>query len=174
MSSKLSQQAFPDPRTVEYQELVPDPGPERIPGLEYPDPTPVAVPSRHGLVTEGDRLRQLIVQELTQARADAAGIDSPEEADDFDVPDDDDFFPVSVYQMEEDYDHLGIVIPEAQEDDPPQTKQKFDPSLARPGEGQISRAGGASEPVPDRPEGDLELTQAEREIIMALRNGNST
>lgn len=174
MSSKLSEKAFPDPRDVEYKELVPD-YPDRDPGLEYPDPTPVTVPSRHGLISEGDRLRSLILAEISQAKADEAGIDSPEEADDFDVPDDDDFFPTSVYQMDEDFDHLGITIPNGAEEEPVSTeKQEIDPSSARPGEGQFPRGEAASETAAERPEGDLALTKAERQIIMALRKETST
>lgn len=167
MSSKLSEQAFPvDPKKVEYEELVPDYPDD---GLEYPDPTPVAIPSRHGLISEGDRLRQLIVSELTQLRADAAGIDSPEEADDFDVPDEDDFFPVSVHQMEEDFDHLGIPIGQSED----LTPEEAEPSEPGP-QNNNSGSNGGSPPAPPpfepaRPEG--ETTPAEPANIVTLPDG---
>lgn len=160
MSSKLSIQAMPvDPTQVEYQELVPDYPDD---GLEYPDATPVAVPSRHGFISEGDRLRQLIVSELSQQRADAAGIDSPEEADDFDVPDEDDFFPVSVHQMEEDFDHLGIPLNPPEQ--PPEEKKEGFP-------GDAQRRAPPENPGP--PEADNDADQASLDIdeIVTLPDG---
>lgn len=57
-------------------------------GEEIPDPRPVALPV--GITTPvplGDRIRQLVLNEIVKRDLHAAGIETFDEADDFDVPD---------------------------------------------------------------------------------------
>lgn len=52
-------------------------------GIEHPDPTPVEIPTRLKLPQrQVDRMREMIRQEMSQA-AQAAGVETFDEADDF-------------------------------------------------------------------------------------------
>lgn len=65
-------------------------------GFEYPDPTPMAIPAHLRLPeTLQDTMRRLIRVEMSK-QAVEAGQESFEEADDFEVDDDD---PISPYEM---------------------------------------------------------------------------
>lgn len=56
-------------------------------GVEYPDPTPVEIPSRLRIPQrQVDRIRDMVRHEMSQ-RAQAAGAESFEEADDFEMDD---------------------------------------------------------------------------------------
>lgn len=56
-------------------------------GIEYPDPTPVEIPSRLRIPQrQVDRIRDMVRHEMSQ-RAQAAGAESFEEADDFEMDD---------------------------------------------------------------------------------------
>lgn len=74
-------------------------------GAERPDPTPVAPPIGH---RPSDplhlRIRQMIISEKLRLEAEAAGMETLDEADDFDVGDD--FDPNSPY--EEHFDPIGF------------------------------------------------------------------
>lgn len=73
-------------------------------GREVPDPTPVALPVRlRAGVSMVDEVRQAIRQELSQA-AEAAGDESFEEADDFEVDDD----PMPYSRFEHDAELEGL------------------------------------------------------------------
>lgn len=72
---------------------------------EMPDPTPVAPPIGYKRQPSMvDHIREMVRRELS-ARAEEAGLETFEESDDFDVPDD--MEPASAYEMAPDYEPVG-------------------------------------------------------------------
>lgn len=70
-------------------------------GREVPDPVPVAPPvGYHRQPTMVEHIRNLVRSEHLRQAAEAAGLESFEDADDFDVPDD--LVPVSAYEVPDD------------------------------------------------------------------------
>lgn len=79
-------------------------GEVRDPNLEYPDPTPVALPvGFRRPPTLAETVRKLVRSEELRRAAEVAGFESAEEADDFDV-DDDTYDPKSPYERHFDPD----------------------------------------------------------------------
>lgn len=75
-------------------------------GHEIPDPTPIAPPvGFQDPPTLEELIRTMVNNAAIQARLDAEGAETFEEADDFDVADDDQFEPSSRY--EGNFDHLS-------------------------------------------------------------------
>lgn len=79
---------------------------ERIPGFEYPSNVPRSFSYAPRPPSEIERIRALIRSERLAAEAAAAGAETWEEADDFDVGDD--YDPTSPYEemFEGAFDHL--------------------------------------------------------------------
>lgn len=72
-------------------------------GREIPDPTVIAPPIGYiQQPTIFERVRDLIRSERLRQEAEAAGAESFEEADDFDVPDE--IYPASAYEFEDNFD----------------------------------------------------------------------
>lgn len=67
-------------------------------GREIPNPNPIVIYLPGGPVSDFDRVRELIRRELS-IEAERAGMESIEDANDFDV--DDDMFPVSPHEYAE-------------------------------------------------------------------------
>jgi len=79
---------------------------ERSDGKERLDKTPVAVPVRQAPPTLSEQVRALVAQELS-FQAHQQGLETFEEANDFEVDDDDEWTsPYEFFEMEEDYDFL--------------------------------------------------------------------
>lgn len=71
---------------------------QRRPGREYPDPRQLQTPAKFAKAPSMDeKLRQMVRQELSRHAGDV-GAETFEEADDFDVGDDDEFDPFSPYE----------------------------------------------------------------------------
>lgn len=78
-------------------------------GEEIPDPKPVALPVGFTRpLPLADRIRRLVQNELVQRELSDAGVESFDEADDFDVPED----PVDGSPYEENFDPLYTVARE--------------------------------------------------------------
>lgn len=68
-------------------------------GREHPDPVPVAPPVGHNPQPSlAEKIRAMVQSEQLRMAAVAAGAETFDEADDFDVPDDDDFDPQSPWE----------------------------------------------------------------------------
>lgn len=104
-------------------------------GREIPDPNPVSTlaPFRPQLSLE-DRIRLCMRSVYMEQQREGDEFDSPDEADDFEVDDDD---PVSPYEMPE-----HAMLPEA--DSP-----KLDPDPDAPPPDQIPQGSGAGTPQED-------------------------
>lgn len=108
-------------------------------GRERPSNVPARLHVRQPVNTEVDRIRELIRSERLRQEAEAAGHESFEEADDFDIGDD--FDPSSPYEeaFEGQYDpHPPLVLDSPKGDSPPAGGASFD------GEAVDSRAAPSS------------------------------
>lgn len=87
---------------------------ERLPGREYPDPTPVRLPAHlmRRQVSMMEHMRNIVRGELLRERAEGAGFESFEDADDFDV--DDEVDPYSTYEEQFDPEVPLMAIEEPQ------------------------------------------------------------
>lgn len=109
-------------------------------GSEHPDPVPLAPPI--GYVEQPnlwEQMRAMIRSEQLKQLAEAAGAETFEEADDFDV--EDEIEPNSPYEMEEIF-----------EPDIPANAKDTDRGSPSPGEGKGEGAKGSDEPVLEEPE----------------------
>lgn len=68
---------------------------------EVPDPTPMAPPVGYKPGPSiAEQIRQMVRSEHVRFAAEQAGVDTFEEADDFDAPDDEEFDPSTPYEQE--------------------------------------------------------------------------
>lgn len=103
---------------------------QTLSGAEMPDPTPMAPPI--GYVkqpTMVEHMRQMIRSEHLRLAAEAAGAETFEEADDFDVPDD--LEPLSAYEFERFFEPEAENRPAAQADSP-EPAEPANPAPAAP------------------------------------------
>lgn len=85
---------------------------QRPDGSETPDPVPMAPPvGMKRVPTMVDHMRELIRSEMLRKAADEAGLETFEEADDFDVPDE--LEPISAYEFEEIFEPVRSAEPPA-------------------------------------------------------------
>lgn len=114
---KLSEMARASGPMAEEHWVDPRPAPEnRVPGREYPDPRVMATPAKFTKAPSmEERLRRMVREELSRSAADV-GAETFDEADDFDVGDDDEFDPYSPY--EEVFDPGGELSPSPAEQMP--------------------------------------------------------
>lgn len=110
-------------------------------GREIPDQTPVEMPIgyRRPLTME-ERMQKYIREEMSRRAADD-GMESFEEADDFDVEDEDEYDPISGYEMSELQEEAGF-----KDADPPR-----DPGKPSPDGGGVAREVAAPPPPPNDP-----------------------
>lgn len=93
---------------------------KRDPGLSYPDPTKVEVPLKlRRAAAEGDRLAELMARLSDLQRM--QGNETLEEADDFDVPEDEPEFVsrYELHQMQEEAELAGFLDTPPQQATPP-------------------------------------------------------
>lgn len=116
-------------------------------GYEYVSSDPVAIPARlQRQQTELERITQLMG--IARANASEGGFESPDEADDFDVPDEDEVFRSSPYEFEDDFDHLHLDLEAVQD---PRKNNKEEASEGLPSGERPSETSGPAKPdaVPD-------------------------
>lgn len=109
-------------------------------GREIPDPTPIVIRVRTGVISQFDQVRAFIRNELSR-QAGAEGFETIDDANDFDV--DDDLFPVSPHEYTADTeaaDREALAAAEA--------RAKAKPASGKPDAG----AGGAGVADPRNPE----------------------
>lgn len=83
-------------------------------GAELPDPVPMAPPV--GFLAQPsmmDHVMDLIKSNDLRKAAEAAGIETLEESDDFDIRDPDDYEPMSAYEMDDDYEPISSFLQKA-------------------------------------------------------------
>lgn len=145
-------QAFTNPFTGEVQEYNDRLGRPLTPfGSEIPDPTPVAPPVGYKRQpTMVEHIRNMVRSERLRQEAEAMGMDTFEESEDFDVGDDDDD-PHTPY--ENDFDPPIDVIREAVEAERTRTATPPSPSPEPPSGGSPAPTKKSSKSV-ETPEGD--------------------
>jgi len=78
-------------------------------GRELPDPKPMAIPVEFKRAeTQDERIRRILREDKLRVAANAVGVETPEEADDFEVGDD--FEVASPYEY--DFDHVNELHPD--------------------------------------------------------------
>lgn len=104
---------------------------QTLSGAEQPDPTPIAPPI--GYVkqpTMVEHMRAMIRSESLRMAAEAAGAETFEEADDFEV--DDDLEPISAYEFERFFEPPAESRPAAEADRPPEPEAPDQPAKPAP------------------------------------------
>ena len=78
-------------------------------GRELPDPTPMNIPVEFRRAeTQDERIRRILREDKLRYAANAVGVETPEEADDFDVGDD--YEDTSPYEYN--FDHINEISPD--------------------------------------------------------------
>lgn len=122
-------------------------------GQELPDPEPIAPPV--GFIQQPsmmDHVIDLIRSNDLRKAAEAAGAETLEESDDFDITDDDE--PMSAYEMEEDYEPLSHFLERAKPFVEEARKAAAD-EAAEAARRKEDRAKATTKPGPDLVEPDL-------------------
>lgn len=118
-------------------------------GHEIPDPTPVAAAIGHRPgPTLREQIRDMIQSEKLRMEAEAAGFESLEEADDFDVGED--YDPESPYELDRDLPTIAELNRRKKEaetaEEPPPPKPKKKPVAADQAASGIEPLSGSIEP----------------------------